>query len=213
MRRWEQSARVRSTLGASASQLQWRDIVDGQQIVLVKLAGDGSETDSLVARLALHETTQAIQSQESSDTGPFHLFLNDFHSYSSIVEAQASVLFRQLRYRAKLHLFTHTEMSRAVKDLFCSHRMVLSHGAPMGLAAERTVTYRHPTEKLQPGCFLVQPHPSSPAIELRIINTAKAWSYLLSAYQQGTTREPRPVGEQATHMGTLTERISEHISR
>ena len=121
LEQWKTKDRVQALLGASQSTVRWRDIIDGGKILLVVLNNDGSETDNLLARLMVGEMVTAFKErslthQNGEPVRPFHLFLDEFQSYASVLEAHAAVFVQELRkYGAKVHVINQSPSALSPK--------------------------------------------------------------------------------------------------
>ncbi len=114
LEQWKTQDRVQALLGASQSTVRWRDIIDGDKILLVVLNNDRSETDNLLARLMVGEMVTAfkergLSSQKGKPLRPFHLFFDEFQSYAAVLESLPEVIVQELRkFRAKVHFINQS---------------------------------------------------------------------------------------------------------
>ena len=124
-----------SLLGASESTLRFRDIIDEGKILFLTL-NDGSETDNLLARLIVGEMITAFKERSlthrpGQPVRPFHLFLDEFQAYSSVLEAHAQVVVQELRkFGAKVHFINQSPsaLSPKTKDMILANRTHLFAG-------------------------------------------------------------------------------------
>ena len=119
---WRANNWVTATLGASVSTLRWWDIMEKQQIVLVALNNDESNTDKMVARLVVAEIVAAFKEREvgyaEENIQAFHVFLDKYQSYADVLPSQAETLVKQLRkYGAKVHFLEQTPSGWSGKAL------------------------------------------------------------------------------------------------
>ena len=128
LEQWKTQDRVQALLGASQSTLRWRDIIDGGKILLVVLNNDRSETDNLLARLIVGEMVTAFKERGLTHQGkairPFHLFLDEFQSYSQVIEAQAEVFVQELRkFGAKVHFLNQSPsaLKKRIRDFIIAN--------------------------------------------------------------------------------------------
>ena len=122
LEQWKAQDRVQALLGASQSTLRWRDIIDGGKILLVVLNNDQSETDNLLARLMVGEMVAAFKErsltqQQGDPVRPFHLFLDEFQSYASVLEAQLAVIVQELRKNGVKTHFINQSPSAVTKTI------------------------------------------------------------------------------------------------
>ena len=114
LEQWKSQDRVQALLGASQNTLRWRDIIDGGKILFVVLNNDGSESDTLLARLMVSEMVAAFKErslthQAGKSVIPYHLFLDEFQSCASVLEAQAEVMVQEGRkFGVKIHFINQS---------------------------------------------------------------------------------------------------------
>ena len=136
LEQWKTQDRVQALLGASQSTVRWRDIIDGGKILLVVLNNDGSETDNLLARLIVGEMVTAFKERSlthrpGQPVRPFHLFLDEFQSYASVLEAHAEVFVQELRkFGAKVHFINQSPgvLSAKMREIIIANRTHLFAG-------------------------------------------------------------------------------------
>ena len=136
LEQWKTQDRVQALLGASQSTVRWRDIIDGGKILLVVLNNDGSETDNLLARLIVGEMITAFKERSlthrpGQPVSPFHLFLDEFQSYASVLEAHAEVFVQELRkFGAKVHFINQSPgvLSAKMREIIIANRTHLFAG-------------------------------------------------------------------------------------
>ena len=132
---WKTQDRIQALLGASESTLRFRDIIDEGKILFLTL-NDGSETDNLLARLIVGEMIAAFKERSlthrpGQPVRPFHLFLDEFQAYSSVLEAHAQVVVQELRkFGAKVHFINQSPsaLSPKTKDMILANRTHLFAG-------------------------------------------------------------------------------------
>ena len=132
---WKTQDRIQALLGASQSTLRFRDIIDEGKILFLTL-NDGSETDNLLARLIMGEMITAFKErslthQPGQPVRPFHLFLDEFQAYVSVLEAHAEVFVQELRkFGAKVHFINQSPsaLSPKTKDMILANRTHLFAG-------------------------------------------------------------------------------------
>ena len=132
---WKTQKRIQALLGASESTLRFRDIIDEGKILFLTL-NDGSETDNLLARLIVGEMIAAFKERSlthrpGQPVRPFHLFLDEFQAYSSVLEAHAQVVVQELRkFGAKVHFINQSPsaLSPKTKDMILANRTHLFAG-------------------------------------------------------------------------------------
>ena len=132
---WKTQDRIQALLGASESTLRFRDIIDEGKILFLTL-NDGSETDNLLARLIVGEMITAFKErslthQPGQPVRPFHLFLDEFQAYASVLEAHAEVFVQELRkFGAKVHFINQSPsaLSPKTKDMILANRTHLFAG-------------------------------------------------------------------------------------
>ena len=129
LEQWKTQNSVQALLGASQSTLRWREIIDGDKILFVMLNGDGSESDSLLARLIVGEMITAFKqrglSPKQSTVRPFHMFLDEFQAYAPVLEAEAQVIVQELRkFGAKVHFLNQSPsaLSKKMREIIYANR-------------------------------------------------------------------------------------------
>ena len=121
LEKWKTQDRIQALLGASQSTLRWRDIIDQGKILFVVLNNDRSETDNLLARLIVGEMVTAAKErslthQPGQPFRPFHMFLDEFQSYSSLLETHAEVFVQELRkFALKAHFINQSPSTLPTK--------------------------------------------------------------------------------------------------
>ena len=196
LEQWKSQERVQALLGASQTTLRWRDIIDGGKILLVVLNNDGSETDSLLARLIVGEMVAAFKERglthrNGKGMRPFHLFFDEFQSYAAVLEAQAGVMVQELRkFKAKVHFINQSPsaLTRKMQDIILSNRTHLFCGR-LGSPADAQIITKamgtQPTTRHQQ-----HDHHSPGSVESRDLLGLPNWHFICQITQNGELSSP-----------------------
>ena len=243
LEQWKSQQRVQALLGASQTTLRWREIIDGGKILLVVLNNDRSETDSLLARLLVGEMINAFKErglthQQGNPIRPFHLILDEFQSYATVLETHAGVMVQELRkFGAKVHFINQSPSAirPRLRDTILSNRTHLFSGR-LGSPADAEIIVKamgtqpaphqqngHRSPRLEAGDLLglakwhfigqvtLDGKLSAP-FQIRGINADQAWAHLVSdrdiTDQITQNTGLEPVDKRLDHYDTLPERIA-----
>ena len=243
LEQWKSQQRVQALLGASQTTLRWREIIDGGKILLVVLNNDRSETDSLLARLLVGEMINAFKErglthQQGNPIRPFHLILDEFQSYATVLETHAGVMVQELRkYGAKVHFINQSPSAirPRLRDTILSNRTHLFSGR-LGSPADAEIIVKamgtqpaphqqngHRSPRLEAGDLLGLPKwhfigqvtldgKLSAPFQMRGIDAEQAWAHLVSdrdiTDQIIQNTGLEPVDKRLDHYDTLPERIA-----
>ena len=135
LEQWRARHRLYALLGASVSTVRWRDIMENEKIVFVVLNNDESDEDKLLARLIVQEMVTAFKERGfdyvEEKIRPFHLFLDEFQSYASVIKAQSQVFVQELRkFGAKVHFLNQapSALDRELRSAIQANRTHLFCG-------------------------------------------------------------------------------------
>ena len=100
---------VRNILGQSRSTIDFREVIDGQRILLVSLAKGtlGEETSRLMGGFLIARLWQAAMSRVALPADrrlDFNLYLDEFHNYLHLPDALGDILAEARAYRLNLTL-------------------------------------------------------------------------------------------------------------
>lgn len=239
LEQWRARHRLYALLGASQSTLRWRDIMEKEQIVFVVLNNDGSDEDKLLARLIVQEMVTAFKERgfdyEEDKIRPYHLFLDEFQSYASVIKSQAQVFVQELRkFGAKVHFLNQApsaldrDLRSAIQanrtHLFCgllgeprdAKAMAEAMGGgqssgggmqpPMGDDPKITPQDLLDLPKWQFICQVTQGGKRSSAFQLKSINAKSTWAHLES--EEDATEQIL----ENTGVRPLRERLNETVA-
>jgi len=244
LEQWKSQDRIQALLGASVSTLRWRDIIDEGKVLFVALENDGSETDNLLARLLVGEMVAAFKERGMSPTReirPYHLFLDEFQSYSAVLEAQAGVIVQELRkFGAKVHFLCQSPsvLSKRMREIILANATHLFCGR-LGSPADaeqmaKAMSGRHFSHRNNSGgvpvegrdlrglarwhfiCQVTHEGELSEGFQVKGIDTKKAWAHLRTGRditsQIAANTGLEPVETRLDHTDTLPERISQWLT-
>ena len=195
LEQWKSQDRVQALLGASQSTLRWRDIIDGGKILLVVLNNDQSETDNLLARLMVGEMVAAFKErgltqQQGEPVRPFHLFLDEFQSYASVLEAQFAVIVQELRkYGAKAHFINQSPsaVTKAIQQFIFANRTHMFFGR-LGNPADAETSTR--AMGGQPRAGHQQNSQGTAGLESQDLLKIPKWHFISQVTQNGELSAP-----------------------
>ena len=245
LEQWKSQDRIQALLGASVSTVRWRNIIDDDKILFVALNNDGSETDNLLSRLLIGEMVAAFKERGLSPTSeirPFHLFLDEFQSYSQVLEAQAGVIVQELRkFGAKVHFLCQSPsaLSKKMREiiyansthLFCGRLGNPSDAEQMAKAmGGRHFSHRNKSSGVKVEgrdlrglrrwhfiCQVTHEGELSEAFQAKGIDTKKAWEHLRTGRditsQIAANTGLEPVEARLDHTDTLPDRISQWLTQ
>ena len=241
---WKSQDRIQALLGASQSTLQWRNIIDEGKVLFVALNNDGSETDNLLSRLLVGEMVAAFRERGMSpnrEIRPFHLFLDEFQSYSQVLEALAAVIVQELRkFGAKVHFLCQSPsvLPKKMREiilanathLFCGRLGSPSDAEQMAKAmGGRYVSHQNISSGVKVEgrdlrglsrwhfiCQVTEDGELSEAFEVKGLDTKRAWAHLRTdrdiTSQIAVNTGLETVEERLDHTDTLPERISHWLT-
>jgi len=102
---------VRNIIGQSRSSFDVRELVSDKKILLVNLAGLGSETAGLIGTLIINSLWHAVKAGAADPKNPTYLFLDEFQEYLNLPISPADMLAQARSFGLSMHL-AHQHMGQ-----------------------------------------------------------------------------------------------------